>query len=70
MRIPPEVKKQLDSMPSKRAMILFDPSTMDVKPPLTGDQGWVNIRSAQAEEITKPKCPNGGTGTPKLVEPP
>jgi hypothetical protein len=69
-RIPPEVKKMLDAAGPKKAMVLFDPSTLEVKAPLTGDQGWVNIRTPQAEEIMKPKCPNGATGTPKAVMPP
>jgi hypothetical protein len=69
-RIPPEVKMMLDKMETKKAMVMFDPSTMEVKLPQTGDQGWVSIRTPQADEIMKPKCPGGGSGTPKSVLPP
>jgi hypothetical protein len=57
-------------MDPKKAMVVFDPSTMEVKAALTGDQGWVSIRTPQAEEIMKPKCPDGGSGIPKAVLPP
>jgi hypothetical protein len=67
-RIPPDIKKQLDGMDPKRALVMFDPSSMEVKPPLTGDQGWVNMRAPHAEAIITPKCP-GGTGTPTMVSP-
>lgn len=42
---------------------------LEVKRPGTGDTGWVRADSAQGEEITRPRGPDGTTNGLESVEP-
>jgi hypothetical protein len=41
------------------------PGSLEVKPPLTGDTGWIDTMSADALNVQTPKCPGGKPGPPQ-----
>ncbi len=43
------------------------PGSQEVKPPLTGEKGWVSAGAPTAAQITTPRCPDGKSGKPTLV---
>jgi hypothetical protein len=43
-------------------------SPFDVKPPLSGEGGWMDFSSPGGERIRTPRCPSGG-GAPQPVGP-
>ena len=59
-RYPPAVKQKLESMSFQMALDTLEIRAFEVKPPLTGDTGWVDVRTPQGAQITTPKSPNGG----------
>jgi hypothetical protein len=68
-RLTPDAKKKVEAMkPEDRASSL-EIQMLEVKAPLTGDKGWVGIRSRGAESITTPRCPNGSVENLRPVMP-
>lgn len=67
-RYPAAVKKKLESMQLQDARDSFEIRMIEVKPPLTGDRGWVEIRNPAAEAITTPRSPREDA-VPRPVSP-
>jgi hypothetical protein len=58
-RFTAEAKRKLETTPPQDAGSSLESRMIEVKRPLTGDQGWVSIRSPRAESIVTPKCASG-----------
>jgi hypothetical protein len=58
-RINAQAKAKLEQMKPEHRVISPEYQMIEVKPPQTGDQGWVPVGTPQAEAIVTPKCPPG-----------
>ncbi|HWP40813.1 MAG TPA: hypothetical protein VNL70_07795 [Tepidisphaeraceae bacterium] len=58
-RINAQAKAKLEQMKPEHRPISPEYQMIEVKPPLTGDQGWVPVGTPQAAEIMTPRCPPG-----------
>jgi hypothetical protein len=67
-RYSPEAKKAIEQMQSgeggEQAYLMMEELTMtglEVKPPGTGDKGWIRQADPRSAKIVLPQCPEGAT---------
>jgi hypothetical protein len=53
-------KKKLEGMTRQQQLDSLEIQMIEVKPPGTGDRGWIDHRDAKASAIITPTCPPGG----------
>lgn len=58
-RLRPEAKQKAESMKNDPIGAATELAKIEVKLPLTGDKGWVDISSPNAPAIMRPKVPAG-----------